>query len=287
MDRIIKTTEYKKFIEAIKYRIQASQIKAAVKVNKELLKLYWDLAHLIVIKQKESTWGKGFIAQISKDLKKEFPNMKGFSPTNLLYMKKWYLFYTNQKKVQSVGKVKESIFISHPENLPQLVGDLKNMTTPIPFQEILQIPWGHNREIITKCQTVNEALFYVNQTIKYNWSRSVMVHHIESNLKQREGKAVTNFKDKLPEPQSDLAKQTLKDPYNFDFLNLRKRHDEKELEDGLVNHITNFLLELGAGFSFIGKQYRIEIGGDEFFIDYSDLIIIPILSQSSFCFQCL
>ena len=267
MDRIIKTTEYKKFIEAIKYRIQASQIKAAVKVNKELLKLYWDLAHLIVIKQKESTWGKGFIAQISKDLKKEFPNMKGFSPTNLLYMKKWYLFYTNQKKVQSVGKVKESIFISHPENLPQLVGDLKNMTTPIPFQEILQIPWGHNREIITKCQTVNEALFYVNQTIKYNWSRSVMVHHIESNLKQREGKAVTNFKDKLPEPQSDLAKQTLKDPYNFDFLNLRKRHDEKELEDGLVNHITNFLLELGAGFSFIGKQYRIEIGGDEFFID--------------------
>ncbi|ETR66284.1 MAG: hypothetical protein OMM_12999 [Candidatus Magnetoglobus multicellularis str. Araruama] len=101
------------------------------------------------------------------------------------------------------------------------------MTTPTPFQEILQIPWGHNREIITKCQTVNEALFYVNQTIKYNWSRSVMVHHIESNLKQREGKAVTNFKEKLPEPQSDLAKQTLKDPYNFDFLNLRKNMMKK------------------------------------------------------------
>ena len=124
--------------------------------------------------------------------------MKGFSPTNLLYMKKWYLFYTNQKKSQNIGEIKKSVPNSHPENLPQLVGDLKNMTTPIPFREILQIPWGHNREIITKCQTINEALFYVNQTIKYNWSRSVMVHHIESNLKQREGKAVTNFKEKLP-----------------------------------------------------------------------------------------
>ena len=267
MNRIIKTNEYKKFIQDIKSRIQASQIKAAVKVNVELLKLYWDLAHLIVQKQKESTWGKGFIAEISKDLKKEFPNMKGFSPTNLLYMKKWYLFYTKQKSSQNVEKNKKSSSNSHLKNLPQLVGDLETIITPEPFEEILQIPWGHNREIITKCQSVNEALFYVNQTIKYNWSRSVMVHQIESNLKQREGKAITNFKDKLPEPLSDLAKQTLKDPYSFDFLNLRKKHEEKELEEGLINHITHFLLELGAGFSFIGKQYRIKIGGDEFFID--------------------
>ena len=268
MGRIIKNTKYKKFIQDIKARIQASQIKAAVKVNTELLKLYWNLAHLIVQKQKESTWGKGFIVEISKDLKNEFPNMKGFSPTNLLYMKKWYLFYTKQKASQHFGKIKDiSISNSHPKNLPQLVGGLETIITPEPMGEIFQIPWGHNREIITKCQTVNEALFYVNQTIKYNWSRTVMVHHIESDLIQRVGKAVTNFKDKLPEPQSDLARQTLKDPYNFDFLNLRKKHDEKELEEGLVNHITQFLLELGAGFSFIGKQYRLEIGGDEFFID--------------------
>ncbi len=268
MGGIIKNTEYKKFIQDIKSRIQASQIKAAVKVNIELLKLYWDLAHFIVQKQEESTWGKGFIAEISKDLKNEFPNMKGFSPTNLLYMKKWYLFYTKLKTSQVVEKTKDASYLnSHQENLPQLVGDLETIITPESLKEIFQIPWGHNREIITKCQTVNEALFYVNQTIKYNWSRRVLVHHIESNLMQREGKAITNFKDKLPEPQSDLAKQTLKDPYNFDFLNLRKKHDEKELEEGLVNHITNFLLELGAGFSFIGKQHRLEIGGDEFFMD--------------------
>lgn len=248
MGKIIKTTEYKEFIQDIKSRIQASQIKAAVKVNTELLRLYWDLAWRIVKKQKESTWGEGFIAEISKDLKNEFPNMKGFSTTNLSYMKKWYLFYIEQE-------------------IPQLVGDLKTATDRQPVAEIFQIPWGHNREIITKCQTVNEALFYVRQTIQYNWSRAVLVHHICSNLMLREGKAVTNFKNRLPKPQSDLARQTLKDPYNFDFLNLRKKHDEKELEEGLVNHITHFLLELGAGFSFIGKQYRLEIGGDEFFID--------------------
>ncbi len=268
MGRIIKNTEYKEFIQDIKSRIQASQIKAAVKVNTGLLRLYWDLAQQIVKKQKESTWGEGFIAEISNDLKNEFPNMRGFSTTNLLYMKKWYLFYIEQTIPQTVGESKEATSSDpHQENLPQPVGDLETATGRQPVEEIFQIPWGHNREIITKCQSVNEALFYVRQTIQYNWSRTVLVHHICSNLMQREGKAVTNFKTRLPKPQSDLARQTLKDPYNFDFLNLRKKHDEKELEEGLINHITHFLLELGAGFSFIGKQYRLEIGGDEFFID--------------------
>ena len=138
MGKIVKTTEYKEFIQDIKSRIQASQIKAAVKVNTELLRLYWDLAQLIVKKQKESTWGEGFIAEISKDLKNEFPNMKGFSTTNLLYMKKWHLFYIEQK-------------------IPQTVGDLGTATGRQLVAEIFQIPWGHNREIITKCQTVNKV----------------------------------------------------------------------------------------------------------------------------------
>jgi len=191
---------------------------------------------MIVAKQKESNWGDNLIEQISKDLKSEFPNMKGFSKTNLLYMKKWYLFWSDS-------------------NLPQLVG------------EIFEIPWGHNREIITKCKSTDIALFYIQKTIQHGWSRAVLVHQIESKLYHREAKAINNFDAKLPPIQSDLTKASLKDPYCFDFLMLNEKHNEKELEDALMRHITSFLLELGSGFSFVGRQYRLEIGGDEFFID--------------------
>jgi predicted nuclease of restriction endonuclease-like (RecB) superfamily len=261
MTGITKTTEYKKFLREIKARIQTAQIKAAIKVNVELLRLYWDLAQMIVQKQKQSAWGDGLIAAVSKDLTREFPGMKGFSPTNLKYMRNWYLFYVNENSSQLVGKIE-----THT-NRPQLVDDLrKNDFSPV-ISTIFQIPWGHNREIITKCKTVEEALFYADHTIEHNWSRAVLVHQIESGLIHREGKALNNFKAKLPQPQSDLANQTLKDPYCFDFLNLTRKHNEKELEDGLTEHLARFLLELGTGFSFIGRQYRLEIGGDEFFID--------------------
>ena len=191
---------------------------------------------MIVAKQKESSWGDNLIEQISHDLKKEFPNMKGFSKTNLLYMKKWYLFYTQ-------------------ENLPQVVG------------EIFQIPWGHNREIVTKCKTYDEALFYTQKTISNTWSRAVLLHQIESDLHSRDGKTSNNFDQKLPQPQSDLAKATLKDPYIFDFLTLTEKYNEKELEDALTEHITSFLLEIGSGFAFVGRQYKLTVGGDEFRID--------------------
>jgi len=227
---------YKVFIHDIKSKIQMAQIKASIKVNEELLRLYWELAQMIVAKQKESNWGDNFIEQISNDLKIEFPNMKGFSKTNLLYMKKWYLFWSDA-------------------NLPQLVG------------EIFHIPWGHNREIITQCKNREEALFYTQKTVENSWSRAVLVHQIESSLYHREGKAISNFDAKLPPIQSDLAKATLKDPYIFDFLNLTQKHNERELEDALVEQISHFLLELGSGFAFVGKQYRLEVGGDEFFID--------------------
>ena len=234
---IIKTEDYKAFIQDIKRRIQTAQIKAAVAVNQELLCLYWDLAERIVTKQKQTAWGDGFIVQMSRDLREEFPGMKGFSERNLKYIRQWYLFYS----CHEIGQ--------------QLVAQLT------------QIPWGHNIAIISKCKNREEALFYVRKTIQNNWSRSVLTHHIESNLYAREGKAITNFQTTLPEPHSDLARQTLKDPYTFDFLTLREKHDEKELENALIEHITKFLLELGSGFSYIGRQYKLEVAGDEFFID--------------------
>lgn len=247
---MIVANEYKEFIQNIKSKIQSAQIKAHVKVNEEMLRLYWDIASMIVEKQKNSAWGDGFIAQMSKDLQREFPDMKGFSRTNLLYMKKWYLFYQNIP--QLVGEIKE-------KNVPQVVGYLE--------MSVFQIPWGHNREIITKCKSYNEAMFYVNATVQNNYSRAVLLHQIEGDLYARSGKAITNFASKLPEIHSDLAIQMLKDPYNFDFLDIRQRHDERELEDALMENLTKFLLELGQGFSFLGRQYKLEVAKSEFKID--------------------
>jgi len=232
----LKTSDYKQFIQELKSKIQTSQIKASIKVNEELLKLYWQIAQMIVAKQKEASWGDNIIEKISRDLKIEFPDMKGFSVTNIKYMRNWYLYWTNQ-------------------NRPQVV------------DEIFKIPWGHNREIITKIKEPQEALYYTQKTIENGWSRAVLVHQIESRLYYREGKAITNFDKKLPSPQSDLAKASLKDPYCFDFLTMGEKYSEKELEEALTKQITQFLLELGSGFAFVGRQYRLEVGGDEFFID--------------------
>jgi predicted nuclease of restriction endonuclease-like (RecB) superfamily len=230
------TFEYKSFLKQLKQKIQTSQIKASIRVNEELLKLYWYMAQIIIAKQKESSWGDSIIQKISRDLQEEFPNIKGFSVTNIKYMRNWYLFWNDS-------------------NRPQVV------------DEIFKIPWGHNREIITKLKNKEEAIYYVKQTLHYGWSRAVLVHQIESRLYHREGKAVTNFETKLPPLQSDLAKATLKDPYNFDFLSMSKKYNERELEDALLEHISHFLLELGSGFAFVGRQYRLVVGGDEFFVD--------------------
>jgi predicted nuclease of restriction endonuclease-like (RecB) superfamily len=234
-ENLVKTPEYRTFIQAIKQRIQSSQIKAAIAVNQELLRLYWDLAKQMVEKQRETAWGDGFLAQVSRDLKAEFPDMQGFSVRNLKYMRQWFHFWSTGS---AIGQ-----------------------------QLVAQIPWGHNLVIITKIQNTDEAMFYVQKTIQNNWSRSVLTHQIESGLYQREGKAISNFEATLPAPQSDLARQTLKDPYNFDFLMLREKHDEQDLENALIENITRFLLELGAGFSYLGRQYRLAVGGDEFFMD--------------------
>lgn len=230
----IITQEYKNFITNIKSKIQSAQLKAHIKVNIELLNLYWDIAQMIVEKQKQSSWGDKVLERISKDLKKEFPNISGFSLRNIQYMKKWFLFYSIVQQ---------------------------------PVAQIFQIPWGHNIHIISKSKSIDEALFYVNTTIQNSYSRAILVQEMQKNLYTRNGKAVSNFETKLPQIHSKLAQETLKDPYNFDFLNLRKSHDEKELEDALMENMTRFLLELGQGFSFLGRQYKIVVDNNNFKID--------------------
>jgi len=235
---LIQDKTYSNWLKELKQKVLLVQIKAAVKVNSELLQFYWDLGQDIVDKQKNAKWGDGLLKQLSIDLSSEFPDMKGFSLSNLKYIKQWYLFYS-----QEIGKSQQAV------------------------GQLVKIPWGHNIVIISKCKNLDEAFFYIQKTIQNNWSRSVLTHHIGSDLFKREGRAITNFKATLPEPQSDLAKETLKDPYNFDFLTLTERHNERELENALIDHVSRFLLELGAGFAYIGEQYKLEIDGDEFFID--------------------
>lgn len=237
------TSSYKDWINELKKKFQSSQIKASIQVNSALLEFYWNLGNDIVEKEKEYSWGSRFLEQLSHDLSIEFPNIKGFSYRNLRAIKQWFLFWQ-----QLVAKMENSI---HQQTITRL----------------FLIPWGHNIAIVSKCKTTQEALFYVENTIKYGISRSVLINQIESNLYSRSGKAITNFENTLPPIQSDLAKEITKDPYNFDFLTLSEDFKEKELEDTLCENITKFLLELGNGFSFVGKQYKLNIGGDEFRID--------------------
>lgn len=230
--------DYRQWLATLKSRIRSVQIKAAVAVQTELLQFYWDLGADIVERQKYSSWGDGFLKQLSTDLMADFPEIKGFSRRNLELVRQWYVFWTSSEPITK-----------------QLVSQLCG------------IPWGHNLAIISKVKTPDEALYYVRSTLEYGWSRNVLVHQIESGLYQREGKAITNFKTTLPLPQSDLAQQVLKDPYVFDFLALTKEHTERELENGLVQHVTKFLLELGSGFAYMGRQVPVFVGEREFFLD--------------------
>lgn len=233
----IAKTDYKNWLTALKQKFQSAQIKAHTQVNSTLLEFYWNLGQEIIEKQKTFDFGSGFLEQLSKDLTSEFPEIKGFSKSNLQYIRRWVLFYSQYEKVEQV--------------VPQLV----------------LIPLGHNFVIISKCKNVEEALYYVQNTIKNSISRNVLIHQIESNLYARDGKAITNFTTTLPAVQSDLAKEITKDPYNFDFLCLREDYQEKELEDALCENITKFLLELGQGFAFIGRQKHITVGEQDFYID--------------------
>lgn len=257
-DKISYSSDYKEWLIALKNKIRQVQLKAFAAVNRDLLWFYWELGADIVNKQKTSSWGDGFLKHLSKDLMAEFPEMKGFSMTNLKLIRQWYLFYYSNISLSKSNNIKANNLISQ-----QAVDQIKENQTVA----IFNIPWGHNIAILSKCNTIDEALFYVNNTINHNWSRSVLIHQIESGLWLREGKAISNFSQTLPTAQSDLAQQMTKDPYVFDFLTLRADYNERELEAGLIEHITKFLLELGAGFAYLGRQVPIKVGERDFYLD--------------------
>ena len=242
MKDIINITDYKDWLQNLKGKIQQSQIKAAIQVNSELLRLYWQIGKDIVEKQAQAKWGDGFLQTLSADLCKEFPTMKGFSYRNLKSIRQWYLFY-NQLDI--IGK--------------QVVSQLE--------VSLFSIPWGHHIMIMQRCKNTQEALFYVHKTIENHWSRSVLEHQIALNLYVRQGKAITNFQHQLPPAMSDLAQELTKDPYIFDFLSITENYTEKELQQYLEDNMTKFLLELGKGFCFYGKQVHLNVGGDDFYID--------------------
>jgi len=234
MKKLTHNHNYQQLLADVKQRIQQAQVKVAIAANQELLILYWEIGTLILERQAKEGWGAKVREQLSRDLKKIFPNMRGFSKRNLLYMKQFSEAYPNFE------------------------------ITQVP---LAQISWYHNITLLQKCPDEKIRFWYAQQALENGWSRDVMVHQIELGLYKRQGKAITNFAKNLPSPQSDIAQKMLKDPYILDFLNLQKEVIERELEDALVKHITQFLLELGKGFAFVGRQYYLEVGGDQFFID--------------------
>ena len=250
---IIQDKEYSNFIVELKSTIKKRQIKAAIAVNSNLILMYWDLGKQIFEKQENTKWGSGFIDQLSKDLKAEFPDIKGFSSDNIRYCKVFYVFYKTKFFFPLPPTYDKSIISE------QLVRELEN--------EIFEIPWGHHILILKKIKAQKEAFFYINQTIKNSWSRSVLEYQIESNLFSRQGNAINNFKNTLPDMQGDLAKELLKDPYNFEFLTLSSEEKEKDLEKKLIQHISQFLLELGKGFAYLGRQFQLKVGTKDYRTD--------------------
>lgn len=227
--------EYQEWLNTIKQRIVSVRLRMALAASRELILFYWELGAMIAQKQAQSQWGDKLIAQLSADLQKALPDIKGLSASNLKYCLRFFQFYGAEA---SIGQ-----------------------------QPVDQLPWGHNIQIFTKCHSVAEARFYIEQTLEQGWSRDVLALQLKSNLYARAGKAVTNFSRTLPLPQSDLAQQTLKDPYTFDFMAMTAPFNERDVERQLTQHITQFLLELGKGFAFIGRQYHLEVAGNDYYID--------------------
>lgn len=225
---------YASWLDELKTRIHGAQQRAALAVNRELVLLYWQIGRDILQRQAEQGWGSKIIERLAHDLRVAFPGMKGFSRANLMYMRAFAEAWPGDEIVQ---------------------------------QPVGQLPWGHNLVLLTKLKTPEMRLAYAQAAIEHGWSRNVLNIHIEARRLERSGQAITNFVERLPMPGSDLAQQSLKDPYLFDFLDVGDEADEREIESALIKHITQFLLELGAGFAFVGRQVHLEVGGDDFFID--------------------
>ena len=239
--------DYPAFLESLKNRVRQAQTKAMLSVNRELIQLYWDIGRDIVERQDREGWGKNVVDRIAGDMQKAFPGLQGFSPVNVWRMRAFYLAYRRD-----------------PAILSQAVTELDPARPPL---AVADIPWGHNQTLLFKLKDQAQRLWYAAKTVEHGWSRAVLTVQIESDLFGRQGKAISNFAQTLPPPQSDLAQQSLKDPYLFDFLTLHDDAVERDLELGLVDHIQKFLLELGAGFAFVGRQVHVIVGNVDFYLD--------------------
>jgi len=269
--------DYSKWLRDLKGRYLKAQIKAAVKVNSEKLFWNWQLGRDLVLRKAEERWGSGVVEQLSLDLQAAFPNEKGFGSTNLWSMKKWYLFYslenqTNNPISEKLHQLGEELYESDSQartKLHQLGGEIKEPTYDgLPFPEIFAfIPWRHHVEIITKCSSIDETLYYIHRTIDEGWSRSNLLNCLKEDLYHEQGRAVSNFSEQLAPIQAQLAQEITKENYDFGFITLPPKYDEQQLEEALAKQLTRFLLELGTGFAFVGRQKEIIVAGKSRRID--------------------
>ena len=250
---ITSLSDYQDWLNAIKHRVLSARLRVALAANSELIALYYEIGAQIIDRETHARWGSGFIDAFSKDLRQTFPEVGGFSAKNLRYCRAFFRFYCDPAIwQQAVAKLSDTPWVGVDEALaPQLA----------------QIPWGHNILIFTKCSNTAEAGFYIAQTIAQGWSRDVLALQLKSRLHERAGKVVSNFSSTLPAPQSDLAQQSLKDPYTFDFMAMTAPYNERDVERQLTQHIAQFLLELGKGFAFVGRQYHLEIADNDYYLD--------------------
>lgn len=257
--------DYQLWIQELTKRYRRSQIKAAVGVNREMLTFYWYLGHDIVEMHVEDRWGEKVLTNLSADLQKTLPNATGLSRRNIYYCKQFYELYLPLVKVvpQVEAQTKdneESSSNASDKFVPQVEAQIN--------EDLFSVPWGHHKCIMDKCKgNVDKALFYVHQTVENGWSRDMLLNFISTNLYERSGKSLNNFKTTLPQEASDLAKEITRDPYNFAFTGITGAYNERKLKDALLNNITQFLIELGAGFAYVGKEYRLQIEDKEKFID--------------------
>ena len=259
----LNTAVYASLLEEVKGRIRAAQVRASLAANRELILLYWSIGRIIIDRQKKEGWGASVIPRLALDLHNDLPEVKGYSERNIGYMVGFALEYGDPLILQrAVAKMAEdTIEVKSAGNID------RSDRFMILQRLVAKLPWGHNILLMEKIKDHTIRLWYAQQTMEKGWSRDVLAMMIEGRAHARQGKAVTNFSLTLPPPLSDLAEQTLKNPYLFDFLTLEKPFHERELETGLLAHLERFLLELGAGFAFVGRQVKLEVGNDDFYID--------------------
>lgn len=255
--------DYVSWLSEVKERIANARNKAMVRVNTAMLELYWSIGRDLVNLHPEDKWGKGIVKQFALDLRTAFPNETGFSDTNIKYMRRWYGFYNQYLTIGHLSGDQLGLSNGH------LPGDQLEM--PNIFG---QVPWKHHVIIVTKTTSIEEAVFYIKETISMGWSKAQLERNIEAKLFNAQGAALTNFSNTLPQSQGLLAQEILKDPYNFDFLTLKDNYNEKDLEDALIENITHFLLELGKGFAFVGRQMELQMNSGQTF--FPDLIFYHI-----------